>query len=51
MERKDLFSIEFRLEQSINENRTMNVIMIALLSIIVIQLMIIIDKIGAIDIF
>jgi|688.fasta_scaffold1117583_2 hypothetical protein len=51
MEKKDLYRIEFLLEESQNENRIMNVVMISLLSIIVIQLMVIIDKMGAIDIF
>jgi hypothetical protein len=51
MEKKDLFRIEFLLEESQNENRIMNVVMISLLSIIIIQLMVIIDKMGAIDIF
>ena len=51
MEKDNFYRFDFLLNKLIDENRTLNLVITALLSIIVLQLMVIIDKMGAIDIF
>ena len=51
MENNNFYRFDFLLNKLIDENRLLNLVITALLSIIVIQLSIIIDKMGAIDIF